>query len=109
MLSVIFYRDSRNRLSSVFARGHAGWADAGDDIVCAAASAILQAAQLGLADHAKTKLEVGQRAGELRLRWPEADRDDAAVAAIVRTAELAIESLAKQYPEHVTAHTEREP
>lgn len=109
MLDVTFYRDSRDRLSSIFARGHAGWADRGEDLVCAAASAILQAAQLGLEEHARVKLEVRQEAGEFSLRWPEPVRDDAALVAIVRTAELSIIALAKQYPEHVSAHTVREP
>ncbi len=101
MLEVTFYRDSRPRLSSVFALGHAGFADAGEDIVCAAVSAILQAARLGLEAHARVPLEVTQEAGELRMRWPEAARDDAAVVAIVTTAELSTEQIARQYPSHV--------
>lgn len=101
MLEVTFYRDSRSRLSSVFALGHAGFADRGEDIVCAAVSAILQAARLGLEAHAGVKLDVRQHEGELRLRWPEAARDDAAVIAIVTTAELATEQIARQYPDHV--------
>ena len=109
MLDVTFYRDSRDRLSCIFACGHAGWADRGEDLVCAAASAILQTAQLGLQEHARVQLEVRQGAGELSLRWPEPARDGAAVIAIVRTAELSIIALAKQYPEHVSAHTLREP
>ena len=101
MLEVTFYRDSRKRLSSVFALGHAGFADEGEDIVCAAVSAILQAARLGLEAHAKVQLEVTQEKGELCLRWPESARDDAAVIAIVTTAELSTEQIASQYPTHV--------
>jgi hypothetical protein len=42
MVTVLFHEDSRGRLSSILAEGHAGWADAGEDIVCAAVSAILR-------------------------------------------------------------------
>jgi len=101
VLDVTFRRDSRNRLSSVFADGHADAAVRGEDIVCAAVSAILQAARLGLEEHARVPLEVEQRAGRLELRWPEDRRDDAAVDAIVATAELAVAQIAGQYPKHV--------
>ncbi len=37
----------------------------------------------------------------MRLHWPESTRDDEAVAAIAGSAELAVESIAAQYPEHV--------
>ena len=79
MVEVIFYQDSRNRLSSIFARGHAEFADA-DDVVCAAVSAILQAARLGLEEHAGIALSRrGSARASFSIRWPERDRDDARV------------------------------
>jgi uncharacterized protein YsxB (DUF464 family) len=109
VVTVTFRRDSRNRLSSVFAEGHAGWADPGEDVVCAAASAILQAAWLGLAEHARVGVEGERTGGRLAMRWPEAARDRADVAAIVATAELAIIQIASQYPKHVRAKDAPEP
>lgn len=109
MLEVTFYRDSRQRLSSVFALGHAGFAEHGEDIVCAAVSAILQAARLGLEVHAGVKLDVTQNAGELRMHLPPSARDDAAVVAIVTTAELSTEQIARQFPEHVRFSRATEP
>jgi uncharacterized protein len=101
VLEVIFYRDSRDRLSSVFAHGHAEFAEPGEDIVCAAVSAILQGLRLGLEAYAGLPLDAAQESGELHLRWPEGARDDAAVKAIVTTAELSVEQIASQYPEQV--------
>ena len=101
MLNVTFFEDSRHRLSSFVARGHAGFAESGEDIVCAAVSAILQAARLGLEEHAKVALDVTQNAGDMRVRWPEAKRDDASVRAIVETAALSTAQIASQYPQHV--------
>jgi uncharacterized protein YsxB (DUF464 family) len=108
VVTVTFRRDSRNRLSSVFAEGHAGWADAGSDIVCAAASAILQAAWLGLDEHARVVVEGERSGGRLALRWPEAARDRDDVRAIVATAELSIARIAAQYPDHVRVRDEQE-
>ena len=109
MLEIHFRRDSRKRLSSVFADGHAGWADDGEDIVCAAASAILQAAWMGLAEHAKVAVTGERVKGRLTLRWPEDTRDRVDVIAIVATAELALGQIARQYETHVRVRTEPEP
>lgn len=109
MLEVRFRRDSRNRLSSVFAAGHANWADAGDDIVCAAVSAILQAAWLGLVEHAHIELDADRSSGNLHLVIPPAERDRDDVRAIVATAELAVEQIAHQFPAFVRAVRETDP
>lgn len=109
MLVVTFRWDSRKRLSSVFADGHADTAVHGEDIVCAAVSAILQATRLGLEQHAKVALQVEQRPGRLALRWPEDRRDDASVVAIVTTAKLSIAQIAEQYPANVRILGEPEP
>lgn len=112
MVHVTFYRDSRQRLSSVFSSGHVEIAESSSaeySLVCAAVSAILQAARLGLAEHVGTPLDATQRRGEMTLGWPEASRDDARLIAIVRTAELATEQIARQYPEHVRIERALEP
>jgi len=108
MVRVTVRRDSRQRLSSLFAEGHAGWADEGSDVVCAAVSALLQAAWLGLERVAKVPIEGKKSAGTLSLRWPRPERANAAVEAIVTTAELSIEQIAAQYPEHVSLSRETE-
>ena len=97
MLEVRFRRDSRNRLSSVFSTGHAGQGEPGEDIACAAVSALLQAAWAGLTDVAHVTVTGHRRTGDLLMQWPQEARDRADVHAIVATAELAIEQIAKQY------------
>jgi uncharacterized protein YsxB (DUF464 family) len=111
-MEVVFRRDSRRRLSSVFASGHVEIPETSSDefsLVCAAVSGILQAARLGLEAHARLPLEVTQRSGMLSMRWPEAARSDEAVTAIVETARLATEQIAKQYPRHIRVIEEAEP
>ena len=112
MLEVVFRRDSRDRLSSVFASGHVEIEETSSDeysLVCAAVSAILQAARLGLEAHVKVPLDVSQQSGELSMRWANRARDDERVVAILETARLAVEQIASQYPQHVRVSAEAEP
>lgn len=104
MVEVTFYRDGRERLSRFFASGHVEIPQSSSDefsLVCAAVSAVLQAARAGLEEHAKIDTGAQMRKGHLDVRIPENMRDDAAVAAIVHTAQIAIEQIARQYPQHV--------
>ncbi len=109
MLEVRFRRDSRQRLSSVYAGGHAQQGEPGADVACAAVSALLQAAWAGLTDVAGVRVDGRRKAGDLEMRWPEEVRDRSDVIAIVRTAEIAIEQIAKQQPEAVRYLRELEP
>jgi uncharacterized protein YsxB (DUF464 family) len=108
LVEVWFREDGRKRLSSFLASGHAGWADAGDDVVCGAVSAILQSAWLGLSEVAKVAVTATRENGRLEVRWPEAARGDVATAAIARTAALSIAQIARQFPDHVRVVYERE-
>jgi uncharacterized protein len=101
VLEVRFYRDERGRLAALSASGHADFAEYGEDIVCAAVSAVLQAARLGLSQFARSALRVRQKPGEFELSWPEEARDRESVVAIVSAAELAVEEIARRYPSHV--------
>lgn len=109
MLEVTFYRDEDERLAGISARGHADFAEYGEDVVCAAVSAVLQAARLGLHEHAGVELEVRQAPGELRLRWPAGGRALESVDAIVATAELAVAEIARRFPDHVRLRRRRTP
>ncbi len=76
--------------------GHANHAAHGDDVVCAAVSAVLQAAWAGLTDVAHVRVEGHRREGDFLMRWAPADRARADVHAIVATAELAVKAIASQ-------------
>lgn len=108
MVEIHVRKDSRDRLSSFFATGHAGWAESGEDVVCAAVSAILQAAWLGLTEVAQVAVVATKESGQLELRWPDRSRNDAGVKAIVATAALSVERIALQYPEHIRVIQERD-
>ena len=114
MVTVVVRRDAQGRLASLSADGHADWSvprvGADEyDLVCAAVSAVLQATWLGLTDVAGVEVRADKADGSLSLRWPETTRSHAAVAAIVGTAERAIEALSEQFPAHVAFARETEP
>jgi uncharacterized protein YsxB (DUF464 family) len=108
MLEIWIREDSRQRLSSFFARGHAGWGQAGTDVVCAAVSTLLQSAWLGLKEYAKVAVKASRRSGHLELRWPADARKREDVRAIVATTALSLECIAAQYPSRVRITREQE-
>lgn len=101
MVEVRFVRDSRTRLSSVFASGHAEFGAFPHDVVCAAVSAILQAAYAGLEEVARVRFDGTREPGDMRIQIPAGERERPDVAAILATAEVSLEQLARQYPDHV--------
>ncbi|MBV9233595.1 MAG: ribosomal-processing cysteine protease Prp [Candidatus Eremiobacteraeota bacterium] len=107
MLALTLYCDEHSRIVGLCARGHADFAQYGEDIVCAAVSAILQAARLGLEHHARVPLEVEQRSGQMVLHWSEEVAELESVRAIVATAALAVEAIAGRFPEHVRLRRRR--
>ena len=109
MLEVSFYRDESHRVAGISARGHVDLAPHGKDVVCAAVSAILQAARLGLTEYCRSGIAAQQEPGRFELSLPALQRDDPSVRAIVATAELAIERIAAQYPKEVRLHRDAAP
>jgi uncharacterized protein len=107
MLEVTFYRDGSARPAGISARGHADFAEHGKDVVCAAVSAILQAARLGLTEHARAKVTASQSAGELELLWGPDCGESESVRAIVATAELAVDQIARRFPKNVRLRRRR--
>lgn len=101
MLDVTFYCDEHGRYRGFSANGHADFDEHGQDVVCAAVSAILQAARLGLERYARITASATQAAGQLELTWSGPDSERESVLAIVTTADLALEEIARLYPAHV--------
>ncbi|HTX57850.1 MAG TPA: ribosomal-processing cysteine protease Prp [Candidatus Acidoferrales bacterium] len=111
MVEVVFSRDGRRRLFRFFASGHVEIPESSSDefsLVCAAVSAVLQAARAGLEHYASEAIEAPMRKGHLEVTIPESELDDEKLSAIMTTAQLAIEQIALQYPQHlrVTERTE---
>lgn len=93
------------RIVRVVCHGHTGYAEAGQDIVCAAVSAVLQSAALGVMQVAGAKVQYStdEAKGHLSLSLGEGLADgvqhDAEV--ILRTALLSIQDIAAEYSQFV--------
>ena len=67
MVTVDLFRDADGCLNGFSSKGHAGYAAAGQDIVCAAISAILQTAVLGITDRLGLDVAFTMEEGEMTL------------------------------------------
>lgn len=102
MIAVEVYRDANGRVRGFRSRGHAEFADYGEDIVCAAVSAITQTAVLGLMRHVDVAVDVEQESGHLTCML--ADDEHAAdmrAQAVFETMVLGLGEVARQYPRQV--------
>lgn len=86
----------------VEAKGHTGYAEQGQDIVCAAVSALVQGALLGLIEVARADVKKTIKEGYLRFIVRDTDgaaRQSADV--ILETMRLAVKDIKAAYPSHI--------
>ena len=105
MTTVTFLRDARG-LCGIRVSGHAGYAPAGEDIVCAAASVLITTCANALESVAGIRPKVSQSEKPVmiqdtrsRVRPFPAGEHDARV--ILRTAEQGFRDIAAQYPSYL--------
>ena len=90
--------------------GHSGYAEEGRDIICAAVSALTQAAVMGLDEIAGLKPDYVQGKGTSRCRVQRSGDPlkQSQAEAILGTMALGIQSIAAQYPEFIEVSQEEE-
>ena len=102
MTTVSFLRDARG-LCGIRVSGHAGYAPAGEDIVCAAASVLITTCANALETVAGIRPKVSQKPAVIQVSLPggvsPASEHDARV--ILRTAEQGFLDIAAQYPSYL--------
>lgn len=83
--------------------GHAGYADRGEDIVCAGVSALAETAVIGLRQVAGIKPAVTRQDGYMDVRLPVGLTGEAAAAAatILKTTIAGLRDIARSYPDYV--------
>lgn len=84
--------------------GHAGLAEAGKDILCAAVSSITQTPILGMEQHLQRHPKVVTRDGVLQVQL---DKADAKTQLLLMTMVSAIKQLAEDYPQNVRFEEQR--
>ncbi len=82
-------------------KGHAGYAQRGQDIVCAGVSAIAQAGLMGLQDILEDNVKAELKEGCLTVAVDYDNAVQPGVASILRVVELGLSSIAKTHPDFV--------
>ena len=108
MIRVVFWRGTGGLPAGFRVQGHAGYRPKGEDIVCAAVSALAQTAVISLKDHLPAAPEVNIRDGVLECRLPASLNATAQEQArvILRTIELGLKAIAGDYKQYVTIEYE---
>lgn len=103
MLRIRVQLDSTGLLTGVSAKGHAGFAPKGTDIVCAAASVLLRTVARTFETAAGFQIDGGtEKRGELELSVSAADDADADWGrGVTEMFVRGIDDLSQEFPEHI--------
>ena len=104
MINVLVELDDKGYISCFDVSGHAGYAEPGKDIVCAAVSAVVQAAVLGLTDVIGLNVKYRQKNGNARCIIPKRlnieQREKAEI--VLKTMVFGLKSIQSGYSEYIS-------
>lgn len=107
MTEVVIFKDSRDNIVGYIAEGHSGYANHGEDIVCAAISVLTQTALLSLnkvCGIREKDIEFGLKDGYLKVmirgRLEAKAREWANI--VLKTMVVGLESVKAEYPDFIT-------
>ena len=92
-----------DRITGFSISGHSGYAEAGQDIVCAAISAVVTMAEATINDvcGAKAKVRVKDEQARITLTLPTSCDEEEAVQAVLSGMMLTLLSLREDYPDYL--------
>ena len=92
-----------DRITGFSISGHSGYAEAGEDIVCAAVSAVVTMAEATINDvcGAKAKVRVGEDEARITLKLPKSCDEEETVQAVLAGMMLTLCSLRDDYPDYI--------
>ena len=92
-----------DRITGFSVSGHSGYAEAGQDIVCAAISAVVTMAEATINDvcGAKAKVRVKEDDARITLTLPTSCDEEEAVQAVLSGMMLTLISLREDYPDYI--------
>ena len=99
MTAIRILRSDKHRIVDVEVQDHSDYAPHGQDIVCAAISALTQSALLGLGKHLKLQVEYKISPGYLHFNI--AGKENELTDAILETMLLGLREIAQTYKKHV--------
>ncbi|WP_027338579.1 ribosomal-processing cysteine protease Prp [Halonatronum saccharophilum] len=101
MILIKLERDNYNNIIHFSGDGHAEYANSGEDIVCAAVSAILQTAVFGLLSYLEVDLNIEVKDGWLYCDLDSKVAKDLRVKAILETMLIGLKETEKTYGEYL--------
>ncbi|MGE5544797.1 MAG: ribosomal-processing cysteine protease Prp [Bacillota bacterium] len=109
MVRVELYKDDRNMVKSFRVEGHTGYADKGQDIICAGISAITQTALMGLLHYLEKKPVYKKEGGLLtcKLEQDLGDDDRLKAQSILGTMEIGLREIESQYKDFIQIRIRR--
>ena len=101
MIRVTLFKSARGDITGFSCKGHAGYAEEGSDIVCAAVSALSITCANALQSVAGVEPEITEKDGFLtaQLREDQLTRDS---QVILKTLEQGIRDMAASYPKYIS-------
>lgn len=103
MTTIRFYR-SQDRLTGFTCQGHSGYAEAGEDIVCAAVTSALRLAECTINDvlMAGAEVQVYEKTAKIQLTLPSPCPNEVGCQAVLQGMELYMRELSDENPHHLT-------
>ncbi|MCH5351574.1 MAG: ribosomal-processing cysteine protease Prp [Clostridiales bacterium] len=101
MITVTFFKENGS-IVKVRARGHSGLSEYGSDVLCAAASALIQTAYLAVADIlGNVKYKRNDDKGEFEFEIPKDCIDRHDVDVVLRALTIGLSDLQSGYPQNI--------
>lgn len=109
MTEIVFFLDGQEQIQGFEVSGHTGFADRGEDIVCAGISILAQTAVIGLNRFLSKEPEVEIKDGYLRCRLPAglAEAEMAKAQVILETTWLGFEATKESYKSYLIINKRR--
>ena len=98
-MTTVTFLTEESRIIGFEVSGHSGYADAGEDIVCAGVSSLTDSAYLGITEYLHRKVRSIDSSGKLQLMLE--GRPDERTEAILETMLLGLTAIAEAYPRAV--------
>lgn len=96
----LIYQDKT--LTGIESKGHSGYSHRGNDIICAAVSALMQALILGIEDIAQC--DIDEKIPLMRVMWPESEQDR--ISLLTGTIASSLKIIAQENPRYVKLQSE---
>ncbi|TDX49001.1 ribosomal-processing cysteine protease Prp [Orenia marismortui] len=101
MITININRNQEGNVVSFFGDGHAEYAEYGQDIVCAAVSAIMQTAVFGLTNYLDFDINIDVKDGWLKCKIDSNIAKDLQVKSILETMVIGLKETEKSYSQYL--------